>query len=123
LLKRASHVRGELKTKMRPLMASFHGFHSSNSMEVIRSNQDLAERLKIGSIFVFKDPSSKSGIYKTELLQQGINGMWFLNRSDEGVIYHKYFDPIPIKTIALVLTAVSRFSNSYFQLDDTDNIL
>lgn len=75
-------------------------------MEVIRSNRDLAERLKIGSIFVFKDPSSKSGIYKTELLQQGINGMWFLNRSDEGVIYHKYFDPIPIKTIALMLTAI-----------------
>ncbi|KAG2738353.1 hypothetical protein P692DRAFT_20758820, partial [Suillus brevipes Sb2] len=106
LLKRASHVRGELKTKMRPLTASFHGFRSSNSMEVIRSNRDLAERLKIGSIFVFKDPSSKSGIYKTELLQQGINSMWFLNRSDEGVIYHKYFDPIPIKTIALVLTAI-----------------
>ncbi|KAG1876695.1 hypothetical protein DFJ58DRAFT_835980 [Suillus subalutaceus] len=106
LLKRASHVRGELKTKMRPLTASFHGFRSSNSMEVIRSNQDLAERLKIGSIFVFKDPSSKSGIYKTELLQQGINSMWFLNRSDEGVVYHKYFDPIPIKTIVLVLTAI-----------------
>ncbi|KAG2097755.1 uncharacterized protein F5147DRAFT_714810 [Suillus discolor] len=106
LLKRASHVRGELKMKMRPLTASFHGFRSSNSMEVIRSNRDLAERLKIGSIFVFKDPSSKSGIYKTELLQQGINSMWFLNRSDEGVIYHKYFDPIPIKTIALVLTAI-----------------
>ncbi|KAG1801495.1 uncharacterized protein HD556DRAFT_1438520 [Suillus plorans] len=106
LLKRASHVQGELKMKMRPLTASFHGFRSSNSMEVIRSNRDLAERLKIGSIFVFKDLSSKSGIYKTELLQQGINGMWFLNRSDEGVIYHKYFDPIPIKTIALVLTAI-----------------
>ncbi|KAG2749317.1 hypothetical protein P692DRAFT_20778595 [Suillus brevipes Sb2] len=106
LLKRASHVRGELKTKMRPLTASFHGFRSSNSMEVIRSNRDLAERLKIGSIFVFKDPSSKAGIYKTKLLQQGINSMWFLNRSDEGVIYHKYFDPIPIKTIALVLTAI-----------------
>ncbi|KAG2086450.1 uncharacterized protein F5147DRAFT_728944 [Suillus discolor] len=86
--------------------ASAHGFRSSNSMEVIRSNRDLAERLKIGSIFVFKDPSSKSGIYKTELLQQGINSMWFLNRSDEGVIYHKYFDPIPIKTIALVLMAI-----------------
>ncbi|KAG1775222.1 hypothetical protein EV702DRAFT_1236232 [Suillus placidus] len=35
LLKRASHVRGELKTKMRPLTASFHGFRTSNSMEVI----------------------------------------------------------------------------------------
>jgi hypothetical protein len=49
--------------------------------------------------------------------------MWFLNQSDEGVIYHKYFNPIPIKTIALMLMAVSRFSNSYFQLDDADNFL
>lgn len=40
--------------KIRLLTASFHGFHSSNSMEVIRSNQDLTGRLKIGSIFVFK---------------------------------------------------------------------
>ncbi|KAG2339210.1 hypothetical protein BDR05DRAFT_892162, partial [Suillus weaverae] len=123
LLKRASHVRGELKMKMHSLTGSFYGFRASNSMEVIRTNRDLAESLKSGSVFVFKDPSSKSGIYKTELLQEGINLMWFANRGDEGVIYHKYFDPIPIKTIALVLTAVSRFSYFYFQLDNTDNIL
>jgi len=106
LLKRISHVRGELKTKMRSLISSFYGFRTSNSMEMIRQNRDLAESLKDGSVFVFKDWSSKTGIYKTELLQEGINLMWFTNRNDEGIIYHKYFNPMPVKVLALVLTAI-----------------
>lgn len=54
LLKRTSHVRGELKTKMRSLTRSFFGFRSSDSREVIRENRDLAESLKTSSSFVFK---------------------------------------------------------------------
>ncbi|KAG0692415.1 hypothetical protein DFH29DRAFT_969451 [Suillus ampliporus] len=80
LLKCTSHVRGELKTKMRTLTHSFFGFRSSDSREVIRHNRDLAESLKEGSAFVFKDWTMKKGIYKTELLQEGINIMWFVNR-------------------------------------------
>jgi hypothetical protein len=54
----------------------------------------------------------KCGIYKTELIQSAINDMWFANRSDEGIVYAKYFDPLPVQTIALILTAVSVFSDS-----------
>jgi hypothetical protein len=54
LLTRTSQVRGELKTKMRSLTASFFGFRSSNSNDVIRQNRDLAESLKDGSVFAFK---------------------------------------------------------------------
>ena len=32
--------------------------------------------------------------------------MWFANRNDEGVIHKDYFNPILIRTIALVLAAV-----------------
>ncbi|KAG1868654.1 hypothetical protein F4604DRAFT_1927193 [Suillus subluteus] len=39
-------------------------------------------------------------------LQEGINIMWFANRNDEGIIYHKYFNPIPTEVVALVLTAI-----------------
>ncbi|KAG2738501.1 hypothetical protein P692DRAFT_20758477 [Suillus brevipes Sb2] len=106
ILKRTSHVRGELKTKMRSLTRSYFGFRSSDSKEVIRHNRDQANSLKEGSSFVFKDWTSKTGIYKTELLQEGINIMWFANRNDEGIIYHKYFNPIPTEVIALVLTAI-----------------
>ncbi|KAG1725242.1 hypothetical protein EDB19DRAFT_1915159 [Suillus lakei] len=41
----------------------------SNSNTVIRQNRDLAESLKDGSVFAFKDWELKKGIYKTELLQ------------------------------------------------------
>ncbi|KAG2145165.1 hypothetical protein DEU56DRAFT_899942 [Suillus clintonianus] len=106
LLTRTSQVRGELKTKMRSLTASFFGFRTSNSNTVIRQNRDLAEYLKVESVFAFKDWESKKGIYKTELLQLGINVMWFANRHDEGVIHHKYFNPMPVEVIALVLTTI-----------------
>ncbi|KAG1868597.1 hypothetical protein F4604DRAFT_1584606, partial [Suillus subluteus] len=55
------------------------------------------------------------GIYKTELLQEGINIMWFTNRSDEGVIYHKYFNPIPVRAIVLVLTAIECCIDEWMQ--------
>ncbi|KIK32086.1 hypothetical protein CY34DRAFT_38169, partial [Suillus luteus UH-Slu-Lm8-n1] len=115
LLKRTSHVRGELKTKMWSLTRSFFGFRSSESREVIRRNRDLAESLKEGLSFVFKVCSAMTGIYKTELIQDGINVMWFANRSDEGIIYNKYFNPMPIKVIALMLTAIECCIDEWMQ--------
>lgn len=49
----------------------------------------------------------KRGIYKTELLQSAVNTMWFARRNDEGVIYDKLFDPLPLELLALVLAVVS----------------
>ncbi|KAG2152584.1 uncharacterized protein EDB93DRAFT_1137405, partial [Suillus bovinus] len=121
ILKRTSHVRGELKTKMRSLTCSYFGFRSSDSKEVIRHNRDQAESLKDGSSFVFKDWTLKTGIYKTELLQEGINIMWFANRNDEGIIYHKYFNPIPPEVIALVLTAASHILYSYIEVNGAED--
>lgn len=33
--------------------------------------------------------------------------MWFKNKRDEGIIYQDYFKPLPIPSIALILTVVS----------------
>ncbi|KAG1837061.1 hypothetical protein F4604DRAFT_1530752, partial [Suillus subluteus] len=107
MTRRTSHVRGELKTKMRALTASFFGFRTSHSTVAIKQNCDLAESLKDGSCFAFKDWETKRGIYKTELIQSAINNMWFANRSDEGVIHGRYFNPLPVELLALILTAVS----------------
>ncbi|KAG1796663.1 uncharacterized protein HD556DRAFT_1441342 [Suillus plorans] len=115
LLKCTSHVRGELKTKMQSLTRSFFGFWSSDSREVIRQNRDLAESLKDDSSFVFKDWTTKTGIYKTELLQDGINVMWFANQGDEGIIHNKYFKPMPIEVIALTLTAIECCIDEWLQ--------
>ncbi|KAG1806059.1 hypothetical protein EV424DRAFT_1516950 [Suillus variegatus] len=106
ILKRTSHVRGELKTKMRSLTGSFFGFRANDSREVIRRNRDRAESLKEGSLFAYKDWESKQGIYKTDLLQMGVNHMWFANRNDEGIVYHQYFNPLPVETMALLLASI-----------------
>ncbi|KAG2111753.1 hypothetical protein DEU56DRAFT_985303 [Suillus clintonianus] len=115
LLKRTSHVRGELKMKMRSLTRTFFGFRSSELRDVIRQNRDLAEALKDGSSFVFKDWKAKTGIYKTELLQDGINVMWFANRNDEGIVYNQFFNPMPIKLIALMLTTIECCIDEWMQ--------
>ncbi|KAG0703294.1 hypothetical protein DFH29DRAFT_998587 [Suillus ampliporus] len=57
----------------------------------------------------------KTGIYKTELLQDGINVMWFANQSDEGIVYNQYFNPMPIKVIALTLTAIECCIDEWMQ--------
>ncbi|KAG2158762.1 uncharacterized protein EDB93DRAFT_1076559 [Suillus bovinus] len=115
MTRRTSHVRGELKTKMWALTASFFGFRTSRSTVAIKQNRDLAESLKDGSCFVFKDWEMKCGIYKTELIQSAVNDMWFMNRSDKGVIHGKYFEPLPVEIIALILMAVSVFKQ--FSID------
>ncbi|KAG1791926.1 uncharacterized protein HD556DRAFT_1240024, partial [Suillus plorans] len=53
-----------------------------------------------------QDWETKCGIYKTELIQSAVNDMWFVNRSDEGVIHSRYFEPLPVEIIALILTAI-----------------
>ncbi|KAG1838539.1 hypothetical protein DFJ58DRAFT_917166 [Suillus subalutaceus] len=95
MTRRTSQVRGELKTKMRTLTALFFGFRASRSIPAIKQNRDLAESLKEGSRFVFKiNPGGdESYVVRKPMLT-------------EGIVHAKYFDPLPIQTIALILTAI-----------------
>ncbi|KIJ09358.1 hypothetical protein PAXINDRAFT_87553, partial [Paxillus involutus ATCC 200175] len=108
ILKQMSHVRGELKTKLRSLVGPFFGFRACDSREGIKRNCDLVEHLKEGSHFAYvvRPQHPTTYIYKSDLLQLAINEMWFANRHDEGVIYHRYFNPIPTTTMALLLAVI-----------------
>jgi len=46
------------------------------------------------------------GLYRNKNIQKIINAMWFAKKHDKGVVYHEYFKPIHVMTLALVLTAV-----------------
>jgi hypothetical protein len=48
----ASHVRGELKTKVR-LIIEHYGFESGQHKRTIKRNRELAEELKEGYHFVY----------------------------------------------------------------------
>ncbi|KIK13354.1 hypothetical protein PISMIDRAFT_36635, partial [Pisolithus microcarpus 441] len=89
-----SQVRGELKTKLHPLIEVMFSFHSSQSKSAIKKNRSLAEVLKEGTNFAFKAP----------LIQKIINTMWFANKHDEGIMFPEHFKPFPYPTLALVLT-------------------
>ncbi|KAG1896502.1 uncharacterized protein F5891DRAFT_1175230 [Suillus fuscotomentosus] len=112
MTRRTSQVREELKTKMRVLTASFFGFRGSRSIPAIKQNRDLAEALKEGSCFVFKDWEMKRGIYKTGLIQEVVNDMWFANRIDEGIVYAKISILYPFKPLRLYSQQLNAASTS-----------
>ncbi|KAI6166686.1 hypothetical protein EDD17DRAFT_1855258 [Pisolithus thermaeus] len=99
---RGSQVCGQLKTKLRPLIKAIFGFHSSQSKSAVKKNQSLAEGLKEGMNFAFK----ALGFLKAPLIQKIINTMWFVNKHDDSIRFHKHFKPFPYPALALVLTAI-----------------
>lgn len=107
---RGSQVRGQLKTKLRPLVEAMFGFHSSQSKNAIKKNRALAEGLKEGTNFAFKHMSpeedGRRSFLKAPLIQKIVNTMWFTNKHDDGVMFHDYFKPFPYPALALVLTAI-----------------
>ena len=51
--------------------------------------------------------ANRKGLFRNKNIQKVVNAMWFSKKQDGGVIYHKYFKPLPDVTLALVLTAVT----------------
>ncbi|KAJ7850543.1 hypothetical protein B0H13DRAFT_53937 [Mycena leptocephala] len=103
---RGSQLRGELKTKIRPLVEVMYGFKSGQNKKTIAFNRKLAEDLKEGSVFAFKDVEAKKGLYKHPILQSIVNAMWFANRRDEGPRHPEFFSPLHSRSLAVILTAV-----------------
>ncbi|KAG2072795.1 hypothetical protein BDR04DRAFT_1012426, partial [Suillus decipiens] len=60
-----------------------------------------------------KDWEKKSSTYKSDLIQAGLNDMWFANCINEGILYAKYFNPLPVKIIALVLTVIECYIDEW----------
>ena len=54
-----------------------------------------------------QDQDNLTSLYETKLISEGIHAAWFSEKKVLGVEFSEYFKPIPIVTIALVLTVVS----------------
>ncbi|TDL21927.1 hypothetical protein BD410DRAFT_700563, partial [Rickenella mellea] len=110
ITRRAPQVRGELKTKVRPLVAVMYGFEDSYKNGTARKNAELVDELKEEYAFVYKvffsSDTPASGLYQHPILQKVINLMWFANKSDEGIAHPEYFTPFPAKALALVATVI-----------------
>ncbi|KAI6161811.1 hypothetical protein EDD17DRAFT_1508682 [Pisolithus thermaeus] len=122
-----SQVHGQLKLKLCPLVKAMYRFHSSQSRSTIKKNWTLAEGLKEGTNFTFKDfpkatqsslsravahmaaeEDGQRSFLKAPLIQKVINTMWFANKHDDRVVFHKHFKPFPYPVLALELTALLR---------------
>ncbi|KAI6020919.1 hypothetical protein BKA83DRAFT_19519 [Pisolithus microcarpus] len=107
---RGSQVHGQLKTKLHLLIEVIFGFHSSQSKSMIKKNQSLAEGLKEGMNFAFKhmaaDEGKRRGFLKAPLIQKIVNMMWFANKHDDGVVFHKHYKPFPYLALVLVLMVI-----------------
>ncbi|KAI6023060.1 hypothetical protein PISMIDRAFT_105996, partial [Pisolithus microcarpus 441] len=103
---RGSQIHGQLKTKLWPLVEAVYSFHSSQSKSAIKKNHALAEELKEGMNFAFKDEDGQRGFLKAPLIQKIMNMMWFANKHDDGVMFPDHFKPFPHLALALVLTSI-----------------
>ncbi|KZT29568.1 hypothetical protein NEOLEDRAFT_1056122, partial [Neolentinus lepideus HHB14362 ss-1] len=111
LLACTAHMRGELKTKARPLVEGMYGFESSSRPATIARNRCHVKHLKNDSNFTYRVdfPSllSRSGIFQHKIIQKLINSMWYHGTQDEGVVYgDEFFKPFSLCALALVLTAI-----------------
>ncbi|KAJ7144538.1 hypothetical protein C8R44DRAFT_725464 [Mycena epipterygia] len=103
---RGPQLCGELKTKVKPIVNLVYGFKTGQNKKTIAFNRKLAEDLKEGSAFAFRNVKEKKGLYKNPIFQMVFNAMWFANRKDEGVTHPELFNPAPVPAFALTLAAV-----------------
>ncbi|KAJ7445476.1 hypothetical protein FB451DRAFT_1189156 [Mycena latifolia] len=111
ITRRGSQMRGELKTKVRGLVELVFGFESGQNQKIVRKNRQLAEDLKEGMGYCYKEfpaiAAQRRGMYKAKIIQRSSNLMWFNNRRDEGAMHPELFGPVfPKPAFALVLTAI-----------------
>ncbi|KAJ6456820.1 hypothetical protein C8R47DRAFT_996109, partial [Mycena vitilis] len=111
ITRRGSQMRGELKTKTRPLTELVFGFESGQNKKNVRKNRKLAEDLKEGLGYCYEtspaDADGRKGLYKAKIIQKSINAMWFNNKHDEGATHAELFGPaLPKPAFALILTAI-----------------
>lgn len=106
VIARDSHMRGSLKDKLIPLVRETFGFKNSSSQKAVLHNRKLYDLLRTDNRIVFKDFRNRKGLYETPLIQQAVNIMWFSDPTADGIKFSTYFNPIPIRTITLIFTAV-----------------
>ncbi|KAJ7821860.1 hypothetical protein B0H14DRAFT_3875746 [Mycena olivaceomarginata] len=101
---RGPHMRGELKTKVRPMAELLYGFKSGNNKKTILFNCQLAEDLKEGALFAFKDVKLKKGLFKAPILQRSANAM---------PSHPEFLNPFPYQAVAALSTVVENTIDEY----------
>ncbi|KAH9954062.1 hypothetical protein BC827DRAFT_80350 [Russula dissimulans] len=106
---RSMKVLHDMKMKIMHHIESFYGFDTSRAPEVISRNARHARALLTAMAFIYREPTSGGTPrhpYRHPIIQKAINTIWFQNKDSDGIVFHELFTPIPIQTMALVLTVI-----------------
>ncbi|KAJ8521883.1 hypothetical protein ONZ45_g1434 [Pleurotus djamor] len=116
---RGPQMRGELKTKARPIVELTYGLNAEDDRIKMRKH---VERLLSRYTFVFQDTSTRTGMYTNDIIQTIVNKVWFSNRKADGVKHPSFSDDdgIPLITIALVLTVVENVLDEWLTGEHVD---
>lgn len=119
IIGRASQARGFAKTTSKPYFIAAYNIDGIGSKREIRDN---VEQLLEGSRFIYKDPVSKTGIFRAPLIQTIINKVWFKNKEDDGVIHPEFSEnnALPMATMAFVQTVIENNLDEWVTGDHVD---
>ncbi|KAI0632831.1 hypothetical protein C8Q77DRAFT_1262809 [Trametes polyzona] len=108
---RASHARGSLRDKLRPLLAPTYGF---------KTGEDDAQEKNIEKYnflldrnaddpdprFHYEDVDTRSRFARNSIITTAIQLMWFADASAPGIKYAGQFSPIRDVTLAILFTTI-----------------
>ena len=119
----------DVRTQVRQAVEDSYGFQVHPGPKSMRDNAALARQLLINSAFIYRvrpnilqlsdflirmcsqehnyyENLPNQYPYRHPIIQEAINILWFKNRDDDGMAFQEHFSPMPIRAMALVLTAV-----------------
>jgi len=109
MLRNIAALRGRIKTAVRDRVKTFYHFDEEKDPEKrITENQKRAERLLKENSFHFHKhyPKKPAGPYYCELIPEMLLKVLFSCKTHLGVVHMNYFNPMPLATIAMMITTI-----------------
>ncbi|KAL1674743.1 hypothetical protein EV122DRAFT_220036 [Schizophyllum commune] len=105
---RGSRVRGDMLKITREKTTSQFKFRNSTRRKAVRNNLKTAEALKTDNSYLYQNEKTLVGYCRSRLVPIILQEVLFGSESTSfGVVYRRYFDPIPLPTLALVYSMIN----------------
>ncbi|CAE7233303.1 unnamed protein product [Rhizoctonia solani] len=104
---RAAWLRGLVRDRLRQLTVFMYGLHNPplNEAQRLENEQMIARAVPIAfHCFDISQPRSRQ--YEHPIIQRAIATGLFYSPDSIGAVYHSYFDPMPLPTVAFILTTI-----------------
>ncbi|KAF8990929.1 hypothetical protein BDQ17DRAFT_1547031 [Cyathus striatus] len=104
---RGSRMRGQAIKNARQVVQSHYSFSTIGNGAAIAKNRRLCEMLLMKSAFHYKNPSEHKGYGQNTIISNILHETWYRQGNADGVVFDRYFNPLPLECLALIFTALS----------------